>query len=415
MTLIDRVKNICLTPQTEWPVIAEETTPTGTLVTGYVMPLVAIGAVAGFIGGSIVGHSLPFIGTYRVPLVTGLMTAVLVFVFGIVGVLIVGAIINALAPTFGGQQNSAQAFKVAAYSFTPGWVAGVLQIVPMLGVLGLLAALYGLYLLYLGLPKLMKCPPDKAVGYTAVVVVAAIVVTLVFGGIVAAIGGAGMIATGALSGAATTGRSSEVQFAKDSPLGKLQDLGKKLEESNKKMEAAQKSGDQQAAAAAAVEGLGTLLGGGKRVDPVAIDVLKPFVPETFAGLAKTSSRADKSGIAGFMVSKAEATYGSGDKEVSLDVSDTGGVSGLVSLASWAALQGESDDSNASERTQKVNGRLVHERRSKTGGANEFGLILGDRFVVNARGRGVSVDELKAAVSALDLGKLEAMKDAGVQK
>ena len=34
---------------------------------------------------------------------------------------------------------------------------------------------YGIYLLYLGLPVLMKCPPDKAIAYTAVVVICAIV------------------------------------------------------------------------------------------------------------------------------------------------------------------------------------------------------------------------------------------------
>ena len=81
-----------------------------------------------------------------------------------------------------------------------------------------------------------------------------------------------------------------MQFDKDSPMGKLQELGNKLEESNKKMEAAQKSGDQNAQVAAAFEGLGTLLGGGKRVDPVAIDQLKPFVPESFAGLPKTAQQ-----------------------------------------------------------------------------------------------------------------------------
>ena len=55
MNIVDRVKNICLSPNTEWPVIESEPADTGTLVTGYVIPLSAIGAVAGFIGGSIVG------------------------------------------------------------------------------------------------------------------------------------------------------------------------------------------------------------------------------------------------------------------------------------------------------------------------------------------------------------------------
>jgi hypothetical protein len=415
VSLIERVKNICLTPKTEWPVIAAEPTSPGTLVSGYVVPLAAIGAIAGFIGGSLIGHSLPYLGSYRVPFLSGLVAALFVFCMAIVGVFVLAFIINALAPTFGGEQNSTQALKVAVYSYTPAWIAGVLQIVPLLGVFGLFAALYALYLLYLGLPRLMKCPADQAVAYTLVVVVCAIILSVVITAVGGTIAGAGLIGRSALGGAASRS-SSEVQFDKNSAMGKLQDLGNKLEQSNKKMEAAQKSGDEKAQVAAAFEGLGTLLGGGKRVDPIAIDELKSLVPESFAGLPKTASSAERTGIAGLMVSKAEATYRDGAaKSVRLDISDTGGVSGLLGLASWAGVEGEKDDDSGSEKTQKVGGRLVHERTSKTGGTNEFSIVLGDRFVVSAKSSGIGVNELKAAVAGLDLAKLESMKDAGAQK
>jgi hypothetical protein len=223
-----------------------------------------------------------------------------------------------------------------------------------------------------------------------------------------------MIGAGALGAGAGSG--SDVQFDKNSAMGKLQDLGDKLDQSTKKMEAAQKSGDQKAEVAAAFEGLGTLLGGGKRVDPIAIDQLKTFVPERFAGFSKTAGNAEKTGIGGLMVSKAEATYGDGAaKSVTLEISDTGGVSGLMALAGWVGVEGEKEDDSGSEKTQNVGGRLVHERTSKNGGSNEFGLVLGDRFVVSAKSNDVSVSDLKAAVSSLDLAKLEAMKDVGVKK
>jgi hypothetical protein len=199
-------------------------------------------------------------------------------------------------------------------------------------------------------------------------------------------------------------------------MGKLESLGKKMEESNKKMEAAEKRGDQGAQVNAALEGLGTLLGGGKHVDSIPIDQLKPFVPDTFAGLPKRSSNAEKTGALGIMVSKAEATYGDGaNKDVTLEISDSGGASGLMGLAGWAGVEGEKDDDDASERNTKVNGRLTHEKMSKHGGRNEFAVVLGDRFVVNATGTGVDLATLKAAVSGLNLAKLESLKDVGVQK
>jgi hypothetical protein len=411
MDLVQRAKNIVLTPNTEWGVVDTEPATAGGLMTGYAMPLAAIGAIAGFVGGALVGTTLPFVGHYRTPVATALVGAVVTFGMALVGVFVLSIIIDALAPTFGGQKNQTQALKVAVYSYTPAWLAGVLQIVPLLGVLAIFAAFYGMYLLYLGLPRLMKSPQDKALPYTVIVIVCAIVV-----GVVAAvvsglfIGAAGMGALGSAS------NSSEVQFDKNSAMGKLQQMAKVAEESSKKVDAAGKAGDPNAQAAAALEGLGALLGGGKRVDPVGIDQLQPLVPDTFAGLAKRSSNAEKNGIAGLMVSKAEARYSdNADKSAELTISDTGGVSGLMAFAGWAGVEGAKDDDEGSERTHKVDGRLTHEKTSKTGGTNEYSVVLAERFVVSASGRGLDVNALKAAVGSLDLAKLEGMKSAGVSR
>ena len=410
MDIKTRVKNILLTPKTEWPAIEAESTPTGTVVTSYVVPLAAIGAVAGFIGGSLVGTTVPFLGTYRVPIMAGLVGAVLAFCFAILGVFILAFIINALATTFGAQKDSDKAFKVAVYSYTPAWIAGALQILPGLAILGIIAALYGLYLLYLGLPALMKAPQDKAVAYTAVVVVCAIVLSVVMmtiGGLV------GAPALGTLGSAAS---SAEPEFAPDSAMGKLEALGKKLEESGAKMEEAQKRGDSAAETAAGFEGLGALLGGGTRVDAVSIDQLTPLVPEQFAGLARQSSDAERNGMAGITIAKAEASYGDGaGRSAKLEITDSGGATGLMGLASWASLQGARENDQYSERTERVGGRIVHTKMSKTGGTHEYNVVIGDRFIVAAEGEGIDFDALRSAVSALDLGKLEAMKNAGVKK
>lgn len=181
MNLVERVKGILLTPKKEWAVIDGESATVGSLYTQYIMPLAAIPAIAGFIGVSIIGIGV-FGSSIRVPITTGLTAMVVRYVGALVGVYVLALITDALAPNFGGQRSQIQALKVAAYSSTAAWVAGIFLLLPGLRVLGLLG-LYSLYLLYLGLPILMKAPPERAAGYTIVVIVVAVVLYLVIGAI----------------------------------------------------------------------------------------------------------------------------------------------------------------------------------------------------------------------------------------
>jgi hypothetical protein len=180
MNLVDRIKGILLKPKQEWQTISEETTTIPELYKTYIVILAAIGPVASIIGMSIVGISLPFVGSFRIPITTSIASAVAHYILTLVGVYILALIINALAPTFLGEKNINQAFRVATYSYTPGWLVGIFTIIPALSILGILG-LYGLYLLYLGLPVLMKSPREKSAGYTVAVIVAAIIIFVVIG------------------------------------------------------------------------------------------------------------------------------------------------------------------------------------------------------------------------------------------
>src|SRR5205809_448836 len=83
-----------------------------------------------------------------------------------------------LAPGFGGQKNDVQALKVAAYASTPMWLSGVFSIYARLVMVGVIVSAYSLYLLFVGLPILMKVPQNRSMGYTAVVIIAAVVIFL---------------------------------------------------------------------------------------------------------------------------------------------------------------------------------------------------------------------------------------------
>jgi len=174
MNLVERVQAILLKPKATWPEIDAEPADAASLYKNYVMILALIPALASFIGLSLIGVGA-FGVSFRVPLASGLANMIVGYVLSLVMVFVLALIIDAMAPTFEGTKSQIGALKLSAYASTAAFVGGVFSLLPSLSVLGALAALYGIYLLYTGLPVLMKCPPDKAIAYTAVVVVCAIV------------------------------------------------------------------------------------------------------------------------------------------------------------------------------------------------------------------------------------------------
>jgi len=193
MDLVSRVKGILLSPKNEWAAIDTEPATVGSLYSGYIIPLSAIPAICGFIGMSIIGYNFMGVSS-KSPMGSGLTRGVFSFAVGLAVVYVMALIIDALAPNFGGQKSQLQALKVAAYSSTAIWVAGIAAILPALGsLIGLIGLVYSLYLLYVGLPILMKVPVEKAMGYTVVVVIAWIVLTVVVAAVVVAVVGTGML------------------------------------------------------------------------------------------------------------------------------------------------------------------------------------------------------------------------------
>jgi hypothetical protein len=173
MNALQRAMALLMKPATAWNDIADERTSVQQLYLGYVALLAAIPAVAYFVGFSFVGTGL-LGGGERVPFAHGVahMVAIYVLTLGLVYALAV--MVNSLAPGFGGERDFLRAFKVAAYAPTAFWMAGAFYAFPTLSILAL-AGLYSLYLLHVGLPRLMGVPVERAVPYTFVIVLAAIV------------------------------------------------------------------------------------------------------------------------------------------------------------------------------------------------------------------------------------------------
>ena len=430
-SLIARVKNILLSPSTEWPVIAAESTSAGAIYLGYVAPLVAIGIIATLIGHSVVG--LPYVG--RLGIAVSLVQAIVSFVLTFVGVFLIALIVDLLAPSFGGQRDALAALKVTCYSFTPGWVAAVLNIIPMLGILGIIAAFYGLYLLYLGLPVLMRCPRDKSIGYTIVTVICAVVMWVVIGVLttctITGLGLAGIGALGAMNHSSARARDSDVAAnvlssivgaKSDADKARVNDALKALEKMGEQAQTAEKmakaggatdpspGSSGQVDSNAALGAVGQIVAGGKDVQPVDFHKLKDMLPESLPGMQRKEAAGQSSEAMGLKASSATARYNDGgNASISIEIVDLASLSGIAGLAAKFDPNIEKETDTGYERTTKVDGRLVHERYDRQARSGELSIIVADRFAVTIRGDGVEPTALTSTLNQIDLVKLAAAR------
>ena len=388
--LVNRVKGILLSPAAEWDKIDVEPATIQGLYTGYVGILVAVSMACSLIGSVVFGHGA-FGIVYRPNIVTALVGAIVGFVLALISVFILALVIDALAPSFDGQKSQIQAFKVAAYSGTAGWVAGIVHIFPPLDLLALLGSLYGLYILYVGLPKLMKSPTDKALGYTIVTIIVAAVLFIVVGALTATVGGAAMLGAGAM------GHPGVVSGSVNVPGGSV-DLGKL----NAAAAAAKASADQIQASAngASVNGA---------VKAVAPDMLKNLLPAALpSGFSRTDVTSEGGAVGGMSSSHASGVYTKGDGRITLEVSDLAAAGAFAGMAGALNVESTKTTSTGYEKVGKVDGRLTTESFDNQAKSGKYSVIVANRFVVEANGSGIGMDDLKGAVTSVPFGQLEGM-------
>lgn len=372
--LVERAKAITLQPDATWPKIAAEQTSSGDILTRYALPLAAIGPIASFIGGQLFGISMLF-ATFKPGLMGGLTMAVTSFVMSLIALVILTFITDFLAPNFGGQSNRAQAFKLVAYSMTPGWVAAGLGIIPSLSFIAALIGLYGLYLLYKGANPLLKVPQEKAGVFTAVTVVCAIVLNIITGTVIGTVTGALGVGASALS--ASSSDKVEVNIP---GVGKIDSA--KMEQATKGLEG---------------------LANGEAPKPVDLAALQALLPGAIGAYQRTSI--ESTGVGGIGAT-AEAAYKSGDKTIRVKIIDLGGIGAVAGMLGSMGVEQNREDANGYERTRTVDGKIQTEKWNTKRSSGSYGTQVAGRFMVEADGEAGSIDELKAIVAGIDAGKLE---------
>lgn len=373
-TLIARVKAILMRPAEEWPVIAGETTSSGDIFTRYAIPLAAIGPVCAFLGGQIFGYG-GFGYHIRPSLFGSLCLSIVTFLLSLVSLFILSFIAGRLAPRFGGESSTRNAFKLVAYSMTASWVAGVFGLIPSLAIFGLLG-LYSFYLFYTGAQPMLNVPRDKAMTYTVVTVLCAILLNLVVGALAA--GAVGLV--GGFGGSGTAGEGSVITL----PGGATIDTGK-MEQAAHDMEAAVKEG-----------------GNGKAVPASALQSLLP------AAIGRYSRTSIESVAAGPGGTHAEATYEAGDRRIKLSVHDMAALGAVAGIGAALGVESNKEEGDSYERTSTRDGKLTVEKWDGDDHEGSYATMVDKRFMIEAEGEANSIDELKAAVATVDAGRLAAL-------
>ena len=386
--IVSRAQGLILQPTAEWGKIEQEPATVQGIYAGWLIPLAALAVAAMVIGQTFFGVGIPGLAVFRVPLLDAIIRGVVQFAAILGMTYVMGLVIDALATNFGAQKNPLNAFKVAAYSGAAMLLAAVFQIIPALGILGLLG-LYSIYILHRGLPVLMKAPADKATGYTVTVVIVMLVLWLIAGAIMNTLtpmrGGNLFSRLGipAASAPSTSGGSITVN-------GTTVDMGA-LEKAAKQIEQSATDGNGNINITA-------------NANPVDVEKIKALLPERMGAYTRTEiSTGGAAGMGG-----ANATYENGDKRLEVSVVDMGGMGALGGLAGAFSANSTTENADGYERMHTVDGRMTVEKLSKSGKTASYGVLVANRFMLSVDGTNVSAEEVKDAVNAVGVPRLEAL-------
>jgi len=383
--MVGRIQRLILKPKDEWPAIDAEPMTVQGILMGWVAPLAAIGPAARLIQGQIFPMSV-FGVTWRPPLLGAIVTAILTWLLAIASTYVWALVIDALAPSFGGTKNQISALKAAAFSGTAAWICGIFGILPFLGILAILG-LYSIYLFWVGGPILMKVPQDKAPGFIIVSIIVGAVAMIVAGMVALAIGGAMFAMTPNAFGPAGGGTITVGGTTLDT--GKLTDSAAKLQAATSAMEASVKGGN----------------GAVKAVDPGA---LQNLLPASISGWNRTSVENQGGSAAGIGGSNARAEFQSGDQSFSLSVTDTGALGNIATLGGALATSSNKQTATGYEKSEMQGGNMVEEKWDNQSKSGSYSVLVASRFAVEASGSAPSIDTLKSAVAAVNLGQLQSM-------
>ncbi len=193
--VLQHVWGLFVNPKREWESIRDDKCTIGKCYAIHVLILAAIPAISGFIGTTQFGWHIGAGDPVKLTVESAGIIAVLYYLAMIVGVYAIGWMIHWMAGTYGADTTLAQCVVLAAYTATPLFLIGIMELYPVLWVnmvVGIVALAYTVYLLYSGVPIMMGISEDRGFLFSSAVLAVGLVAFVALLAVTAILWGMGL-------------------------------------------------------------------------------------------------------------------------------------------------------------------------------------------------------------------------------
>lgn len=175
------VKSLLSDPKSGWENVKNEFSSVKSIYLNLILPILALVAICNFIKLTIIGVSIPLVGIVRVPVETGLNSALGLIIMQSVMMYVAAMILTKLAPSFQGATDELRALRLVAFTGAVGSISAILILVPFIGLLlNLIVGIYSIYIFFCGITPMTNVPKEKRIPYALVVILCNIIIGFVF-------------------------------------------------------------------------------------------------------------------------------------------------------------------------------------------------------------------------------------------
>jgi hypothetical protein len=193
--MLQHVWGLFVNPKREWQAIRDDKCTIGKCYAIHVLILAAIPAISGFIGTTQFGWQIGAGDPVKLTTESAALISVLYYLAMLVGVFAIGYMIYWMAGTYGATVALSQCVVLAAYTATPLFLIGVMELYPVLWVnlvVGIVALTYTVYLLYTGVPIMMGISEDRGFLFSSAVLAVGLVAFVALLAVTAILWGMGL-------------------------------------------------------------------------------------------------------------------------------------------------------------------------------------------------------------------------------